>query len=451
MMTTESSTLLSMRLENFKSWKDTGAIALRPLTVFFGANNSGKSSLLQALLLLKQTVESRDVRVPLRTKVDKESYVDLGSVSNLIHHQAQHTQINLKWQTAWPVAISDDELNLALHTLCFSVKINRSAHVEHLEYSGDEACKQLLVRLSRQSERAYVLKARLNGQELARLPGRTRKAFPAPIKCYGFPEEVLRAYHKAELFSELSLAFEKLCEGILYLGPLREYPQRVYTWLGENPRDVGLKGELAIPVLIAAGTQPVYPGRGKTTTLQRKVEEELGKLGLAQSLNMRPLTASSYEVQSSRLKDDPSLSIADLGFGVSQVLPVLVLCYYAPPGATVILEQPEIHLHPSAQAGLADVFIDVINNRHLKLIIESHSEHLLRRIQRRIAEGAIAPEDTAIYFCDLGEDGSSRLEELPINRYGDIRNWPKDFFGDITGDLLEAARRRANGKAALPA
>jgi predicted ATPase len=85
------------------------------------------------------------------------------------------------------------------------------------------------------------------------------------------------------------------------------------------------------------------------------------------------------------------------------------------------------------------------------LIIESHSEHLLRRIQRRIAEGAIAPEDTAIYFCDLGEDGSSRLEELPINRYGDIRNWPKDFFGDITGDLLEAARRRANGKAALPA
>ena len=453
MMTTESSTLLSMRLENFKSWKDTGAIALRPLTVFFGANNSGKSSLLQALLLLKQTVESRDVRVPLRTKVDKESYVDLGSVSNLIHHQAQHTQINLKWQTAWPVAISDDEPNLALHTLRFSVKINRSAHVEHLEYSGDEEGKQLLVRLSRQSESDYVLKARLNGQELARLPGWPRKAFPSPIKCYGFPDEVLRAYHKAELFSELSLAFEKLCEDILYLGPLREYPQRVYTWAGENPRDVGLKGELAIPVLIAAGTQPVYPGRGKKTTLQRKVEEALGKLGLAQSLNMRPLAASNthYEVQISRLKDNPSLSIADLGFGVSQVLPVLVLCYYAPPGATVILEQPEIHLHPSAQAGLADVFIDVINNRHLKLIIESHSEHLLRRIQRRIAEGAIAPEDTAIYFCDLGEDGSSRLEELPINLYGDIRNWPKGSFGDITGDLLEAARRRANGKAALPA
>ena len=381
----------------------------------------------------------------MRTRVGKEGYVDLGSVSNLIHHQAQHTQINLMWRTAWPVVISDDEPNLALHTLRFSVKINRSAHVEHLEYSGDEEGKQLLIRLSRQSESAYVLKARLNGQAPGRLPGRPRKAFPPPIQCYGFPNEVLRAYHKAELFRELSLAFEKLCEDILYLGPLREYPQRVYTWLGENPRDVGLKGELAIPVLIAAGRQPVYPGQ--TTTLQRKVEEELGQLGLAQSLNIRPLDASNthYEVQVSRLKDNPSLSIADLGFGVSQVLPVLVLCYYAPPGATVILEQPEIHLHPSAQASLADVFIDVINNRHLKLIIESHSEHFLRRI---IAEGAIAPEDTAIYFCHLGKDGSSRLKELPINHYGNIRNWPKGFFGDITGDLLGAAKaglRQANG------
>jgi len=86
---------------------------------------------------------------------------------------------------------------------------------------------------------------------------------------------VLRAHHKAEPFSELSLAFEKLCGDILYLGLLREYPQRAYTWLGETHRDVGVEGELAIPVLIAAGRQPVYPARDKTTTLQRKVEEEL--------------------------------------------------------------------------------------------------------------------------------------------------------------------------------
>jgi len=84
--------LTHLRLENFKSWKDTGEIAIRPLTVFFGAHISGKSSLSQALLLLKQTAESRDVQTPLRTKVDKEGYVDLGSISNLIHHGTDHAQ-----------------------------------------------------------------------------------------------------------------------------------------------------------------------------------------------------------------------------------------------------------------------------------------------------------------------------------------------------------------------
>jgi len=153
-------------------------------------NNSCKSSLLQALLLLKQTIESRDVGVPLRTRVGREGYVDLGSVSNLIHHQAQHTQINLTWRTACSVAISDDETNLVLHTLRFLVKVNRTAHVEHLEYSGDEEGKQLLVRLSRQSESAYVLKAQLNGQGLDRLPGGRERpsrclfsAMASPTRC----------------------------------------------------------------------------------------------------------------------------------------------------------------------------------------------------------------------------------------------------------------------------
>jgi predicted ATPase len=458
-MTLESSTLLSMRLENFKSWKDTGAITLRPLTAFFGVNSSGKSSLLQALLLLKQTTESRDVRTPLRTKVDKEGYVDLGSISNLIHHGADHVQIDLGWQLGQPISISDGQIKLS--ALRFSAQIDKSAQVEHLEYdSSGEQSSRLFVSMSRQKDDSYTLDAQINNQALTRLPGRPREGFPPPLKCYGFPDEVQRTYREAELFSDLSLAFERLFNNILYLGPLREYPQRIYTWAGEKPSDVGLKGELAIPVLFAAGSQPVYVQRGRKVTLARKVEEQLRELGLAKSLNVRSLDTNKrhYEVQIVPAKggdDDTnrvlSLSIPDLGFGVSQVLPVLVLCYYAPPGATVILEQPEIHLHPSAQAGLADVFIDVIKKRHLRLIIESHSEPLLRRIQRRIAEGAITPEDTAIYFCDLDEDGTSRLEELQIDLYGDIQNWPKDFFGDITGDLLEAAKaglKRANGKIA---
>nr|VFK31631.1 MAG: AAA ATPase domain-containing protein [Candidatus Kentron sp. MB]VFK75863.1 MAG: AAA ATPase domain-containing protein [Candidatus Kentron sp. MB] len=92
-----------------------------------------------------------------------------------------------------------------------------------------------------------------------------------------------------------------------------------------------------------------------------------------------------YEVKVKRGFQSAKVSIIDVGFGVSQLLPVLVLCYYVDEGSTILLEQPELHLHPSVQMGLTDVFIDVMKNRHVQIILESHSEHLLSRLQRRMA------------------------------------------------------------------
>ena len=135
--------------------------------------------------------------------------------------------------------------------------------------------------------------------------------------------------------------------------------------------------------------------------------------------------------------------ITDVGFGVSQILPVLVMCYYVPDGSTILLEQPEIHLHPSVQMGLADVFIDVAKNRHVQIILESHSEHLLSRLQRRLAEESVSKDDIALYFCSAGAAGS-QLNELDIDLYGNIRNWPTDFFGDQFAEV--AARQKAELK-----
>lgn len=96
------------------------------------------------------------------------------------------------------------------------------------------------------------------------------------------------------------------------------------------------------------------------------------------------------------------------------------------------------------QAGLADVFIDACKTRNLQIVIESHSEHLLRRLQRRIAEEALAADDAALYFVRMGQ-AESQLERLDVDLFGNIRNWPEHFFGDELGDLVamtEAAARR---------
>ena len=109
------------------------------------------------------------------------------------------------------------------------------------------------------------------------------------------------------------------------------------------------------------------------------------------------------------------------------------------------MEQPEIHLHPSAQSDLADVMIDVINSRengldrNIQLIIETHSEHFLRRLQRRIAENAVPREKVSAYFADITTVPAS-LKTLDIDIFGHILNWPDKFFGDEMLDITEQAK-----------
>jgi predicted ATPase len=103
------------------------------------------------------------------------------------------------------------------------------------------------------------------------------------------------------------------------------------------------------------------------------------------------------------------------------------------------MEQPEIHLHPTVQAGLADVFIDAIKTRKIQIILESHSEHLLRRLQRRIAEEQLSADSASLYFCNM-RNGSSQLEHLELDIFGNITNWPDGFFGDEFTEIASMTR-----------
>jgi len=179
----------------------------------------------------------------------------------------------------------------------------------------------------------------------------------------------------------------------------------------------------------------------------------LKDLGVIHDFAVRPVAEGrkEYEVLVKTHSKAPEVKITDVGFGISQVLPALVQAFYCPPHSTVWMEQPEIHLHPQVQAELADVFISATQAREggkprdVQLIVESHSEHFLNRLQRRVAEGAVAPEDVAVYFCRRA-GSATELEPLRLNMFGDIENWPENFFGDemadIAGRTLAAMRRK---------
>ncbi len=175
-------------------------------------------------------------------------------------------------------------------------------------------------------------------------------------------------------------------------------------------------------------------------------------MGLIEELKVNRISEQrqEYEVKLRTRGSKDWVDLPDVGFGISQVLPVLVQCFYAPPGSIILMEQPEIHLHPSAQSALADVMIDVVNSRengagrNIQLVVETHSEHFLRRLQRRIAEDVIPQKNVSAYFADITSTPAT-LEPLRIDLFGNIRNWPKNFFGDEMADIsgqAEAAMKK---------
>jgi predicted ATPase len=250
--------------------------------------------------------------------------------------------------------------------------------------------------------------------------------------------------------------FEEMLGSLHYLGPLREYPARQYPWAGSEPADMGRRGEAAIAALLSAQRRgpEISMGRGvRRRTLEEHVAHWLRQFGLIEYFHVEEIAPGSnlYRVKVRKSVTSAEVLLTDVGFGVSQVLPVLVLLFYAPEGSIVILEQPELHLHPSVQAGLADVLIDATERRGIQLIVKSHSEHFLLRLQRRVAEGRLEAKKAALYFCDRAPDGQSKLTELDLDLLGNIRNWPKDFFGDSFGEreaMVRAGLKRRRETAA---
>ena len=181
----------------------------------------------------------------------------------------------------------------------------------------------------------------------------------------------------------------------------------------------------------------------KLMSFQEIIAHWLREMGLIESFSVAEIAEGSNRWQA-KVKTRAGASevlLTDVGFGVSQVLPVVTLLQYVPEGSTVILEQPEIHLHPLAQAGLADVIIQAATNRRIQVILESHSEHLLLRLQRRIAEEEISSNDVKLYFCDAPK-GISTLTPLELDLFGNIRNWPDRFMGDAFNEVAAAELKR---------
>ena len=446
--------LRKIGLTNFKCWKKL-EIELAPITLLFGANSSGKTSVLQSLLMLKQTVFGFDPRQYMNFGGRERDYVGFGSYQDLVYGRNARANVGLKltWDLSseaidelavarWVEDNSDKSSLYPSMSMQYSVSwgFDNDVHVSVLAYKFiEDGRDQTEIALRREKENQYSLTHYVPkpGANPGEYDVSASRSVGPPENCHLIRSDLLLQVARDHISTSpafIALEFAGLLDRLRYMGPLRERANRNYPWTGNKPSIIEPDGSNTIQAFIASAREGRY--------LLDQTTRILKEMDLVEDFDVKPIDENQRLYEATATVGGANSSLADVGFGVSQVLPVVALLFSAPPGSIVLLEQPELHLHPNAQSLLADLLLHVAETRNLQLIVESHSEHVLRRLQARIAEGQSKfanPENIKMYFCEPGEGGST-ISEVELDRFGQIANWPEKFLGDISGELHTIAK-----------
>ena len=403
-----------LTISNFKGIAEKTEFEIKPITLFIGPNSSGKSSCIHALAALAQTVKIANSKLPIVLD-DEYAQVHLGRFIEVVHSKSysdaieigvslNKSGVSIKFGKEKEIVSASDEVH-AIYSFK-STKRTQDITMEKAEYSvGD---KYLTFRKSktnytiRLNSRPITPKAvHQSGLKLNFSPISDKSAKNAKED----NEEIFDAYILNESITDL---ITTQLRKTLYLGPFRQPPRRRYPTRGSAPLEVGAEGESAVTLLANEYVQ------SKVRTHIKQVSNWMAELGLAKKVDVSRVGKSDlFDVQVT-LNDGASLPIADLGYGLSQILPVLVQCSFAEEGSILLFEQPELHLHHTAAGKLAIVLAKIAKEKNLRIVAETHSEDLFKQVLRELNANKIKIEDVVAYVV-ARVDGKSIFKKIIIN------------------------------------
>jgi len=218
---------------------------------------------------------------------------------------------------------------------------------------------------------------------------------------------------------------------------MRVPPSRVYAYTGEKRRRIGASGENAANIL----AMDAMRGGARKQRIAEMASSWLRQAGIAENITVDPTSDSFYEIRIKHPLTHETENLADVGLGNSQIMPVLVGGYSLSNGSTYLIEEPEIHLHPKAQAELGSFFLDLYNNG-VQTIAETHSEHLVVRLQQYIADGKISPDNVQVYYI-YPHANKKEAKALQMDQEGMFTvEWPQGFFPERLEEAKKLARIR---------
>lgn len=432
--------ITELSLVNFKSFKKLEGMKLNNLTVIAGKNSCGKSSILQSLLLLKQTL--------------------MNTSSNQLELEGEY----LIYSNLKEISYSMPSINRANIGFSFGVKSEKNQGMVEFSFQNKKKFDHYIPELKTfkvkpvNGKLLNIMKVKISKTTMGRIfPKSMLNDLEDPV----LAEPVLKNFMPIALKIKSEVDGSKKINGILgrnipleffyhsqtdlidqlaidilnirYLGPLRANPKRAYVHFSEIARELLPSGENAAHILWARQNDSVR-FKDKEWKLKDALNECIRIMGLSQKITPSRVGDLIYKINLSHKNCEADVTISDVGFGYSQVIPIILMCLLSSPGDIILLEQPEIHLHPSSAANLADLFL-LFSNDGRRLIIETHSAELISRLRLRVIEDSSKKDSINIVFVE-GDDSEknegAKVRQFQIDENGMFPEYPDGFLDEST-------------------
>ena len=461
----------SLELSNFKRFERANLDLDAPINILVGPNSSGKSSVLKALLALKQTASISNENEVLSAQGE---YVDLGTYKDYVYNHAIDRSVSLRIDftsealTRMPPLIKDGPLWIKFSFLCD--KTTLQAKLSSIIIGGPD---HNLLTLERKKTRQgftigfgseaindiishYVLSksSAKNGLELKGKGSVTVEAkyrIEADIELKTRPMDVVSAFIANDIVNTI---LRELDRTLFYIGPIRRAPSRSYRRTG-HLMSVGSAGEHTASVLANLITRS-----SKERSKEKKNQNKINQLAkwIGKIFPERNISVANMEELIKLVigrSDGDGEAISDVGFGMSQLLPILVQITVMDEGSTLLVEQPELHLHPRAQTQLALIIAEATYTGK-RFIIETHSEHLIRGLQLAVSQTTVGntddymikPANLNFLYIPIFPDKPHRL---CLNEWGEFaETWPSGFFDEAYQSTLQLLLNKGSQPQVLP-
>lgn len=419
----EPMAITELSVSGYKSISQESMIEIRPLTILAGANSSGKSSMMQPLLLLKQTLEAPYDPGPLLLSGPNLKF---SSVDQLLSRTGKRTStdiLEIGVKSSWERALRITFRKKHGHGLVIDQMQSVSAlgdftlwptmthpEIQRMEFAKQKKWEEELPEEYRESARWQIVQNR----------------------CFLEPELAAEDQHvtgtgpPAFFVSQpLTGGLESLIPAVMHLPAIRGKPERDYPVTAVGPTYPGTFENYTASVIVEWDKE-------NDQKKLRGLNQDLVNMGLTGGVWPHQPYETRIELQVSRLpqvpprKPEDRVNIADVGFGVSQILPVLVALHAAQPGQLVFLEEPETHLHPRAQTALAEI-LGAAAERGVQVVLETHSSLLLLAVQTLVAEGKVSASKVKLHWFLRNRDGRTTIRSADLDETGAFGEWPEDF------------------------